>query len=145
MSNEPNDASLPMISSDELQELLDAATLDRLLAESPHAFYTVVEADEGPTAVVFRRLSTTEFKRVTQMVKDPRRVDHAADTAAQDIVLFPQGPALRALRDQCPGLTDRVVGLALRIAKGEMPEEAKKLRTSPARPRVGTSPSTPAR
>ncbi len=129
----------------ELQDLLDTPTLDRLLAEHPHAFYTVVEADEGQIAVVFRRLSTVEFKRVLQMVKDPRRAELAADTAAQDIVLFPQGPALQALREQCPGLTDRVVGLALGIAKGEMPKEAKKLRTSPVKPRVGTSPSTPAR
>lgn len=141
MSNE----SSPLTDNEELQQLLEPATLDRLLAEHPNAFYTVIDADEGATVVAFRRLSPAEFKRVVQMANDPRRADRAADTAANDIVLHPQGPALEALREQCPGLTDRITGLALRIAKGERPDEAKKLRTSPARPRVETSSSTPAR
>lgn len=140
-------SEIPLINDEdeELRQLLPPATLDSLLAEHPQAFYTVLETDEGPAVVVFRRLTTAQFKRVVQMASDPKRTEKAAETGANDVILHPKGAELEALREQLPGLNDRIAGFALRIAKGEVPEEAKKLRKSPARPRAGTSPSTPAR
>lgn len=140
-------SEFPLINDEdeELERLLASATLDRLRAEHPQAFYTLFEADEGPAVVVFRRLSSTEFKRGVKMAADTKRSDKAAETIARDVLLHPQGAELEALREQCPGLDDRVAAFALRIAKGEVPEEAKKLRRSPAKLPAGTSPSTPAR
>lgn len=128
----------------ELLNLLDTNTLERLLAEHPHASYTIVEAYEGPVAVVFRRLTSAEFKRGSKMVNDSRRIEQAAETIANDVILHPRGPALEQLREECPGLNDRIGAFALRLAKGEVPEEVKKLRPSPTRPLAATSPSTPA-
>lgn len=140
-------SSLPLINDndEELSSLLDPETLERLRAEHPTAFYTILEADEGPVAVVFRRLTTAQFKRAIQMVNDPRRTDRAAETTANDVIIHPLGEQLAALREQLPGLNDRVGSFALLIAKGEVPKEAKKLQTSPAKRPAGTSPSTPAR
>lgn len=131
----------------ELEQLLDSDTLDKLRAEHPGAFYFVAEGEEGPVPVVFRRLKTAELQRVQEMLKNPRRAAQAGRQATDDIVLYPAkgSDALERLREDCPMLDDKVGSLAIEIAKGQVPEEAKKLRPSPAKPRAGTSPSTPER
>lgn len=137
---------VPSIHDDgELDMLVDPTTLDTLRDEHPQAFYTVAEGGEKAVAVVFRRFTPAEHKRVLEMLKNPRRADKAAETAANDIILFPKGADLQQLRDDCPAIDDRVGTLAMQIARGVMPEEAKKLRPSPGKPQAGTSLSTPAR
>lgn len=131
----------------ELSQLLDPDTLDQLRAAHPGAFYFIAEGDEGPVPVVFRRLKTPELQRVQEMLKNPRRAAQAGRQATDDVVLYPPkgSDALERLREDCPMLDDKIGALAVEIAKGQVPEEAKKLRTSPGKPRVETSPSTPGR
>ena len=109
-------------------------TIDRLLAEHPNAYYTTAEASEGPVAVVFKRLTAEQFKRAQGMAEDKARKSKMAQTIWRDVVLYPKGEAEKALLEDCPAIDDQVAVLALEIARGKAPEEAKKLRTSPRKP-----------
>lgn len=120
--------------AEEARELIPEAILDRLLAENPGAYYTTAEASDGPVAVVFKRLSQEQFKRAQAMADDKNRKGKMAQTIWRDVVLHPAGEEQKQLLDDCPALDDQVAALALEIARGKAPEEAKKLRTSPRRP-----------
>ena len=120
--------------TEEARELIPEADLEQLLAEHQHAYYTTAEASEGPVAVVFKRLSGDQFKRAQKMGEDKNRKDKMAATIFRDVVLYPTGDALKALLDDCPAIDDQVAALALEIARGKAPEEAKKLRTSSRKP-----------
>jgi len=120
--------------TEEARELIPEADLEQLLAEHPNAYYTTAEASEGPVAVVFKRLTGEQFKRVQGMASDKARALKMASTVFRDVVLYPRGDALKALLDDCPAIDDQVAALALEIARGKAPEEAKKLRTSPRKP-----------
>lgn len=122
------------INDDELNDLLPPDVLERLRAECPGAFYTVAEGDEGQVAVVFKRLSGDQFKRAQGMAEDKTRKGKMAATIFRDIVLHPQGPELEKLKEDCPAIDDQVAALALEIARGKAPEEAKKLRPSSPKP-----------
>lgn len=120
--------------ADEARDLIPEADLERLLAEHPNAYYTTAEASEGPVAVVFKRLTAEQFKRAQGMAEDKARKSRMAQTIWRDVVLYPKGEAEAALLGDCPAIDDQVAALALEIARGKAPEEAKKLRTSPRKP-----------
>ena len=120
--------------AEEARDLIAEADLERLLAEHPNAYYTTAEASEGPVAVVFKRLTAEQFKRAQGMAEDKARKSKMAQTIWRDVVLYPKGEAEKALLEDCPAIDDQVAALALEIARGKAPEEAKKLRTSPRKP-----------
>lgn len=120
--------------TEEARDLIAEADLERLLAEHPNAYYTTAEASEGPVAVVFKRLTAEQFKRAQGMAEDKARKSKMAQTIWRDVVLYPKGEAEKALLEDCPAIDDQVAALALEIARGKAPEEAKKLRTSPRKP-----------
>jgi hypothetical protein len=120
--------------AEEARELIPEDKLTELLAEHPGAYYTTAEASDGPVAVVFKRLSQEQFKRAQAMADDKNRKGKMAQTLWRDVVLYPKGEAEKALLEDCPAIDDQVAALALEIARGKAPEEAKKLRTSPRRP-----------
>lgn len=135
--------SAPSIHDDEIADLILAEKLDQLRADFPEAFYTVAEASEGPVAIVFKRLTKTQYNRAQGMIDDPRRKKNVASTVFRDVVVHPQGAELEALTEDCPAIDDQVATLALEIARGKAPEEAKKLRSSSPKP-AATRLSTPA-
>lgn len=122
------------INDDELNELIPEDVLGRLRAEHPGAFYTTAEADQGTVAVVFKRLTTDQFKRAQGMTDDKVRRVKMAATVFRDVLLYPQGAELAKLQEDCPAIDDQVAALALEIARGKAPEEAKKLLTSSRKP-----------
>lgn len=120
--------------AEEARDLIPETALEQLLAEHPGAYYTTAEADEGPVAVVFKRLTAEQFKRAQAMAEDKARKGKMAQTIWRDVVLYPTGDEQKALLNDCPAIDDQVAALALEIARGKAPEEAKKLRTSPRKP-----------
>lgn len=120
--------------AEEARELIPASTLEQLLAEHPNAYYTTAEADAGPVAVVFKRLTPDQFKRAQAISEDKARKSKLASTLWRDVVLYPTGDEQKALLEDCPAIDDQVAALVLEIARGKAPEEAKKLRTSPRKP-----------
>jgi uncharacterized small protein (DUF1192 family) len=137
---------MSQIEDDEIEELLDEDTLSRLRAEHPGASWTVADSCEGRVAVVFRRLSREEFKRAQAMVDDKRRAKDAAERVMRDVLVHPplKSAAFEQLFADCPALDEQISSLAIEIARGKAPEEAKKLVPSSARPRTATPRSTPA-
>lgn len=131
--------------ADELSSYIDADTLAQLRTEYPGAYYTMADGNEGPIPVVFKRLTGDQYKRIQAMNKDKMRADKVAPTTFRDIVVYPQGQIVKDLLEACPALDDQVATLALEIARGKAPEEAKKLRAPSAQRPVATSPSTPVR
>lgn len=119
---------------DELSFYIDADTLARLRTEYPGAYYTMAEGDVGPVPVVFKRMTSDQYKRVQGMTKDKARAEKIAPTVFRELVVYPEGEALAALVEVCPALDDQVATLALDLARGRAPEEAKKLR-APSAPR----------
>lgn len=120
--------------TEEARELIPEDKLGELLAEHPGAYYTTAETSEGTVAVVFKRLSAEQFKRAQGMADDKNRKGKMAPTIFRDVILYPTGDEQKALLDDCPAIDDQVAALALEIARGKAPEEAKKLRTSPRKP-----------
>jgi hypothetical protein len=120
--------------NEEARELIPEDRLGELLADHPGAYYTTAEASEGTVAVVFKRLSPEQFKRAQGMADDKNRKGKMAQTIWRDVVLYPTGEEQKQLLDDCPAIDDQVAALALEIARGKAPEEAKKLRTSPRKP-----------
>jgi hypothetical protein len=118
----------------EARELIPEDVLAELLAEHPNAYYTTAEASEGTVAVVFKRFTPEQFKRIQAMASDKSRSSKTAQTAWRDLVIYPTGAQAQALLEECPALDDQVATLAYEIARGKAPEEAKKLRTSPRKP-----------
>lgn len=118
----------------EARELIPEDKLSELLGEHPGAYFTIAESSEGEVAVVFKRLTAEQFKRVQAMFDDKSRKNKVAQTIWRDVVLYPTGDEQKALLDDCPAIDDQVASLALDIARGKAPEEAKKLRTSPRKP-----------
>jgi hypothetical protein len=120
--------------AEEARDLIPEAALEQLLAEHPGAYYTTAEADDGTIAVVFKRLTADQFKRAQAMAEDKARKGKMAQTIWRDVVLYPTGDEQKVLLNDCPAIDDQVAALALEIARGKAPEEAKKLRTSPRKP-----------
>lgn len=134
------------IEDDEIEELLDEDTLTRLRAEHPGAHWTVANTCRGREAVVFRRLTREEFKRAQSMLDDKARAKGVGERVFRDVLVYPppKSPAFEQLFNDCPAIDEQVSTLALEIARGKAPEEAKKLVPSSAKPRAATPPSTPA-
>lgn len=128
------DANILEEVAEEARELIPKDKLEQLLAEHPNAFYTLAEADAGPVAVVFKRLTSDQFKRGSAMIEDKNRRGKVAQTIWRDVVLYPTGDEQKQLLEECPAIDDQVAALAFEIARGKAPEEAKKLRTSPRKP-----------
>lgn len=133
----------PTIEHDEIDDLIDADTLARLRSDHRGAHYTVVEAIDGPVAVVFKRLSTEQFERAQGMLDDDRRKKQLAATVTRDVLVHPVGADFDQLVAECPAVRDTIAALALEVARGKAPAEAKKLQTSRGRP-AGAKASTPA-
>ncbi len=123
---------------DELSFYIDADTLARLRAEYPGAYYTMAEGDVGPVPVVFKRMSSDQYKRVQGMTKDKARAEKIAPTVFRELVVYPEGDTMKSLIEVCPALDDQVASLALDLARGRAPEEAKKLRAPSAQRRPAT-------
>jgi len=110
----------------EARELIPEDKLSELLAEHPGAYFTIADTSEGEVAVVFKRFTTEQFKRVHGMVSDKSRISKVAQTAWRDLVIYPTGEQAQALLDECPALDDQIATLAFEIARGKAPEEATK-------------------
>lgn len=130
------------VNDDELEGLIEEETLAQLRSEYPHAHYTLADGLDSPVPVVFKRLTDAQVKRAQGMLKDKLRADKMGPTVFKDIVVYPQGDALKELEEACPLLSDQVAALAMEIARGKAPEEAKKLRASSSKPARATRAST---
>jgi len=138
MKSTPND-----ISDDEIEGLIPADDLEKLRASGERLNYTMVDRWDGQGAVVFRGMTPAQRDRAEGMIEDERRKKQLASTVFKDVVVYPQGSALKELLEECPGIPDQVATLALALSRGRRMDEAKKL--MPARPRPdATKPSTPA-
>lgn len=129
------------LDDDSVEHFIEADTLATLRADHPRARYFLT--DEGDHPIVFRPLKGVEFDRARKMLDDPKRKHGADERIARDIIVHPPKGELDGLFDDFPALASKVAALAVEIAKGEEPQEVKKLvPSSTARKRVSL-PTTP--
>jgi hypothetical protein len=116
------------IDEDSIEAKLDADTLSELRSAHPRARYFLI--DETGQPVVFRPLKGAEFDRLKRMLEDPKRKHGGPERAAKDVIVYPKTKELDALFEDFPGLPMKVTTLAVEVARGEEPEEVKKLASS---------------